>query len=163
MHAIFLSVFCFCTYCECFFDVVTNKQKSLSIVLGVTLTWFMMFSTSGIIGAFTFFHLTQLAGKGRTTIEFCEGNDSGEYNTGFCSNILVALGKNPLLWIFPFGINKEGNGLDFVVVENYKKESFKENSAKDETTVLQTEESAYYEKEESIQEVNDVEQNRNTT
>lgn len=114
MHAIVATLFCWTTYSECFFDVVGNKQRSVAVVIGVTLTWFMQLSIICIIGSFTFFHLTQLAGKGRTTIEFCEGNNNDDYSEGFCENLKIALGRNPLFWFFPFCANKEGQGTDYV-------------------------------------------------
>lgn len=95
MHAVFLSIFCITTYSECFFDAISHRQRSLAIILGISFTWIMQLSVVCIIGSFTVFHLTQLAGKGKTTIEFCEEQKSGIYDLGFWKNLHRILGRNP--------------------------------------------------------------------
>lgn len=100
----------------------------------------MQFSILCIIGAFTFFHLTQLAGKGRTTIEFCEENNNDDFSQGFWENLMITLGRNPLLWCFPFCVNKDGKGIDYVPKNILPVFSSKEPSqtGKDEHTVIDT-------------------------
>lgn len=66
-----------------------------------------------IVCSFTFFHFNQLVGRGRTTIEFCEEKRRDDYNVGFCKNMQITFGSNPLLWFWPGCSNLEGNGVNF--------------------------------------------------
>merc|ERR1719387_868725 len=84
--------------------------ETLAIFIGVVLTLFFCF------------HVWLML-KGMTTIEFCEKSmpkkkDTDEnkhfdtYDRGIFTNIGVALGSNPLLWLLPFG-KPDGDGLHF--------------------------------------------------
>ena len=116
-YACLLTLFITITYSQCFYDVIV-WDKNLSKVLYISFIFIMNVSVVQIVCSFTFFHFTQLIGKGRTTIEFCEGSKTGEYNLGFWENFKLTMGTNPLLWFLPFQSSKIGNGIDFL----YKKE-----------------------------------------
>lgn len=93
-------------------DVLTN-ENSLPKILYVSFVFIMNLSVVLIVCSFTVFHFNQLVGKGRTTIEFCEGSRKDDYNVGFCKNMAITFGSNPLLWFWPGFTNTEGSGVNF--------------------------------------------------
>lgn len=113
MYSVLCSMFITVTYSECFFNVISQKGQSIGMILGISFIWVMNLSIMIIIGSFWFFHLNQLIGKGKTTIEFCESTTRTHYNLGFWTNLKFVLGKNPLFWFLPFGANTDGHGLKY--------------------------------------------------
>lgn len=122
MHAVLLCVFTTVTFSECFFDCVSQREKNLGEVQLISFIYIMDLSVVIIIGSFCSFHIHQLAGQGKTTIEFCEGIKGTHYNLGFCTNLRQTLGRNPQLWCQPFGIPTEGHGLRFPINDTVKGE-----------------------------------------
>jgi len=94
--------------------VLEDVKVSYLISYLIITTYFLTTALFVVITGFFFFHL-YLLGQNSTTIEFCEKRSddysyhkASPYNLGCLKNFKTVLGKNMLLWFFPFCPNKEG-------------------------------------------------------
>lgn len=97
-----------------------DSSDVLSLFMVTTFT-LMVLLTIAIVG-FLIFHLW-LIYSNFTTIEFCEKKrgkvpsfSKSPYASSVMNNFKEALGKNPWLWLLPFGYDKpKDSGLHFYI------------------------------------------------
>lgn len=113
IYASIVLLFITFTYVRCYLDASITTEISIFEMIVICYGFYFTLILTGIVVAFTIFHIWLVANN-KTTIEWCEKKEDSEkrkYDRGCFSNFTSVLNNNILLWLCPLNPNTNYDGL----------------------------------------------------